>query len=115
MSKTRWLVWSLCAVAALVGASVLGWGGKASPVSAQSQGVELVAYNQGFALVKDRRSLPQGSLGGQLKSFCPNVLRTKASQAMSAPDSSVNIPTGGRVEGRGRPGNVSILTNCCIS
>ena len=57
MDKKRWLIWTLAAVLALVGA--VGLGGTQGPgeVVAQSEGVELAVYNQNLALVKDLRSL----------------------------------------------------------
>jgi hypothetical protein len=57
MNKMRWSLLCLLAVAALVGVSVLDSVGHPAPVAAQSQGVELAVYNQGFALVKDLRAL----------------------------------------------------------
>lgn len=57
MTKKRWLLWSLVAVLALVGVSVLSGGQNPARVVAQSEGVELAVYNQNIALVKDLRSL----------------------------------------------------------
>jgi hypothetical protein len=57
MSKKRWLMWGFAAVLAVVGLSLLSVGQGASPVAAESEGVELAVYNQNIALVKDRRSL----------------------------------------------------------
>jgi hypothetical protein len=57
MSKKRWLIWGFAAVLAVVGLSLLSVGQGASPVAAESEGVELAVYNQNIALVKDRRSL----------------------------------------------------------
>ena len=57
MSKRRWIIWSLVAVLALVGVTVLGSGPSLTPAIAQGEGLELAVYNQNLALVKDRRSL----------------------------------------------------------
>jgi hypothetical protein len=51
------MIWSIVAVLALVGVSVLSGGSGAAPVVAQSDGLELAVYNQDLALVKDRRNL----------------------------------------------------------
>ncbi len=57
MAKTRWWVWSLMLILALLAAGLLGGGERAQPAVAQDQGVELAVYNQDLALVKDRRSM----------------------------------------------------------
>lgn len=57
MAKKRWLIWSVVAVLALVGVSVLSGAQGTPPAAAQSGGVELAVYNQDIALVQDRRSL----------------------------------------------------------
>jgi hypothetical protein len=57
MKRRRWSVWTVVAVLALVGVSLLSGGQGAAPVVAQDEGLELAVYNQDLALVKDRRSL----------------------------------------------------------
>jgi len=57
MDKKRWLIWTLAAVLALVGAVGLTGAQQPAEVVAQSEGVELAVYNQNLALVKDLRSL----------------------------------------------------------
>jgi hypothetical protein len=57
VNDKRWMIWSLVAILALVGVSLLGTGQGVSPVVAQDEGVELAVYNQNLALVKDRRTL----------------------------------------------------------
>ncbi|MGD9046776.1 MAG: hypothetical protein PVF77_01870, partial [Anaerolineae bacterium] len=57
MANRRWMIWSVMAVLALVGVSVLSGGSGAAPVAAQSEGLELAVYNQNLALVKDLRNL----------------------------------------------------------
>ncbi len=57
MASKRWFIWSLVAILAWTGVSLLSGGQRAAPVAAQSDGVELAVYNQNLALVKDRRSL----------------------------------------------------------
>ncbi len=57
MKDRRWMIWSVVALVALVGVSLLSAGQGVSPVVAQGEGVELAVYNQDLALVKDRRSL----------------------------------------------------------
>ncbi len=56
MANRRWWLWSVVAILALLGVSLLSGQGPA-PVVAQSEGLELAVYNQDLALVKDRRSL----------------------------------------------------------
>ena len=57
MANRRWMIWSMVAVLALVGVSLLSGGSRVAPVAAQSEGLELAVYNQNLALVKDLRSL----------------------------------------------------------
>ena len=57
MKNKRWMIWTVVAVLALVGVSLLSAGRAVSPVVAQGEGVELAVYNQNLALVKDRRTL----------------------------------------------------------
>jgi len=57
VKNKRWIIWSVVAILALVGVSLLSAGQGASPVAAQGEGVELAVYNQNLALVKDRRTL----------------------------------------------------------
>jgi hypothetical protein len=57
MVHKRWFIWSLLAVAALVGVSLLSGRAGGNLVVAQGEGVELAVYNQDLALVKDHRSL----------------------------------------------------------
>ena len=57
MANRRWMIWSMVAVLALVGVSLLSGGSRVAPVAAQSEGLELAVYNQNLALVKDLRNL----------------------------------------------------------
>ena len=57
MAKKRWLMWSVVAVAALIGVTVLSGGPRPAPAVAQNAGPELAVYNQNLALVKDHRNL----------------------------------------------------------
>jgi hypothetical protein len=57
MAKRRWMIWSVTAILALVGVSLLSGGQGVAPAVAQSEGLELAVYNQNLALVKDLRSL----------------------------------------------------------
>jgi hypothetical protein len=57
MFTSKWRVLSLLSALALVTMTLLGQIGRAAPVSAQSQGVELTVYNQDLGLVSERRSL----------------------------------------------------------
>jgi hypothetical protein len=57
MTKRRWMIWSVMAILALVGVSLLSGGQGVAPVVAQGEGLELAVYNQDLALVKDLRSL----------------------------------------------------------
>ena len=57
MRSRRWIIWSVLAIVALVGVSLLSGGQSAAPVVAQDEGLELAVYNQNLALVKDVRSL----------------------------------------------------------
>lgn len=57
MTNRRWLVWSVMAILALVGVSLLSGAQGVAPAVAQSEGLELAVYNQDLALVKDLRSL----------------------------------------------------------
>ncbi|MGD8794618.1 MAG: DUF4139 domain-containing protein [Anaerolineae bacterium] len=60
MNKKRWWLWSLVAVVALLGVSLVPGGQQVAPAVAQNEGVELAVYNQNLALVKDRRSMELG-------------------------------------------------------
>jgi hypothetical protein len=51
------MIWSVLAIVALVGVSLLSGGQGVAPVVAQGEGLELAVYNQNLALVKDLRSL----------------------------------------------------------
>jgi hypothetical protein len=57
MKSGRWMIWSVLALVALVGVSLLSGGQGVAPVVAQDEGLELAVYNQNLALVKDIRSL----------------------------------------------------------
>ena len=57
MKSRRWTIWSVLALVALVGVSLLSGGQKVATVVAQDEGLELAVYNQNLALVKDVRSL----------------------------------------------------------
>jgi hypothetical protein len=57
MTQKRWVIWSLLAVVALVGAGFLSSGAQVAPAVAQEAGIELAVYNQNLALVKERRGL----------------------------------------------------------
>jgi hypothetical protein len=57
MKSRRWMIWSVLALVALVGVSLLSAGQGVAPVVAQDEGLELAVYNQNLALVKDIRSL----------------------------------------------------------
>jgi hypothetical protein len=57
MAKKRWFIWSVVAIAALIGVTALSSGPRLAPAAAQNVGPELAVYNQDLALVKDHRSL----------------------------------------------------------
>ena len=57
MANRRWIIWSILAIVALVGVSLLSSGQGIAPVVAEEEGLELAVYNQNLALVKDLRSL----------------------------------------------------------
>ena len=57
MTNRRWMIWSVLAIVALMGVSLLSGGQGVAPVVAQEEGLELAVYNQNLALVKDLRSL----------------------------------------------------------
>jgi len=57
MKNSRWMIWSVVAILALVGVSLLSAESRVAPVAAQGEGLELAVYNQNLALVKDHRSL----------------------------------------------------------
>ena len=57
MKSKQWMIWSVLALVALVGVSLLSGGQGTAPVVAQDEGLELAVYNQNLALVKDIRGL----------------------------------------------------------
>ncbi|MBN1136003.1 MAG: DUF4139 domain-containing protein, partial [Anaerolineae bacterium] len=57
MMGKRWVIWSVLALVALLGVSLLSGGRGVAPVVAQDESLELAVYNQNLALVKDVRSL----------------------------------------------------------
>ncbi len=57
MTKKRWMIWSVVALVALVGLSLLSGRQGVTSAEAQDEDLQLAVYNQNLALVKDVRSL----------------------------------------------------------